>query len=80
MQVSAKHFNFAENDLIMECNFKLNDNVFVSPNLTHYADWEPAKIIDIETDNPYNGIVISAKLDCDGDIFFGRKENFKKTN
>lgn len=62
----------------METNFSLNDKVYVSPDLTHHSNWEPAQIIDIETDNPYNGIVISAKLHSDGDIFFGRKENFKK--
>lgn len=62
----------------METTFCLNDEVFVSPDLTHHQDWEPGQIIDIETDNPYNGIVIAAKMTTDGDIFFGRKENFRK--
>ncbi|QIU95098.1 transcriptional regulator [Bacteroides faecium] len=54
---------------------KVGDKVLVSPDLTMLADWTPATVIEVEN-NPFIGIVISAKTDK-GVIFFGQKDLFK---
>ena len=54
---------------------EIGDKVLVSPDLTMLADWTPATVIEVEN-NPFIGIVISAKTDK-GVIFFGRKDLFK---
>ena len=56
---------------------KLGDLVFISPDITSMKEWIKAQIIDIE-DNPFSGIIISAKAE-DGEVFFGRNEYFKPT-
>ncbi len=54
---------------------KVGDKVLVSPDLTMLADWTPATVIEVEN-NPFIGIVISAKTDK-GVIFFGQEDLFK---
>lgn len=54
---------------------KVGDKVLISPDLTLLADWTPATVIEVEN-NPFVGIVISAKTD-QGIIFFGQKDLFK---
>lgn len=54
---------------------KVGDKVLVSPDLTMLADWTPATVIEVEN-NPFIGIVISAKTD-EGVIFFGQEDLFK---
>ncbi len=54
---------------------KIGDLVHISPDLTMKDDWVDGKVIDIK-DNPFVGVVVSAKTDK-GVIFFGREELFK---
>lgn len=54
---------------------KIGDLVHISPDLTMKDDWMDGRVIDIK-DNPFVGVVVSAKTD-NGVIFFGREELFK---
>jgi len=54
---------------------KKGDNVMISPDLTHQADWISGEVIDVEN-NSFVGVVISARTPG-GLIFFGRAEMFK---
>ena len=56
-------------------DFKIGDNVMISPDLTHKADWTEGVVIDVE-DNSFIGIVISAKTPK-GEIFFDKEYMFK---
>ena len=62
----------------MKQEFKIGDEVLLSPYLTHRSKWVKGKVTDVE-DNPFNGIVISAETE-DGEIFFQRAvpDYFKK--
>ena len=39
---------------------RLEDNVLISPEVTHKSDWTQGTVIDVEA-NPFVGMVISAK-------------------
>lgn len=54
---------------------RTGDKVLISPDLTHFKNWEPAEVIEVEK-NPFVGIVISAKTK-DGHIFFGYQDLFQ---
>ena len=54
---------------------KIGDLVHISPDLTMKDDWVDGKVIDIK-DNPFVGVVVSAKTDK-GVIFFEHEELFK---
>lgn len=54
---------------------KVGDYVLISPDLTHFSNWVPAKVIEVE-DNSFIGIVVSAQTE-NGDIFFGKESLFK---
>ncbi|ADY38184.1 hypothetical protein Bacsa_3663 (plasmid) [Phocaeicola salanitronis DSM 18170] len=54
---------------------KVKDKVLISPDLTQFAEWIPATVIEVEN-NPFVGVVISAKTE-DGIIFFGQEDLFK---
>lgn len=59
----------------MKEEFKVGDNVAISPDLTFKYDWVTGKVINVE-ENPYVGTVLSAELPESGEIFFGRADNF----
>ena len=63
--MNAKSFN----------KMKIGDLVHISPDLTMKDDWVDGRVVDIK-DNPFVGVVVSAKTD-NGVIFFGREELFK---
>ncbi len=54
---------------------KLGDRVLISPQVTGRIDWVEATIVEVEN-NPYVGIVITAKAD-DGEVFFEKEDMFK---
>jgi hypothetical protein len=54
---------------------KVGDKVYISSDLTGLDNKIPGEIIDVE-DNPFRGIVISAKT-ADNNIFFGVKDLFE---
>lgn len=54
---------------------KIGDLVHISPDFTMKDDWVNGKVIDIK-DNPFVGVVVSAKTDK-GVIFFEHEELFK---
>lgn len=54
---------------------KRGDKVLISPDLTRFTEWKSGTVIKVE-DNPFAGIVISAKTD-EGEIFFGYQDLFK---
>lgn len=54
---------------------KLGDKVLISPQVTGRIDWVEATIVEVEN-NPYVGIVITAKAD-DGEVFFEKEDMFK---
>lgn len=47
----------------------------ISPQVTGRIDWVEATIVEVEN-NPYVGIVITAKAD-DGEVFFEKEDMFK---
>ena len=51
------------------------NRVLIAPQVTGRENWTEATIIEIEN-NPYVGIVITAKAD-DGEIFFEKEDMFK---
>lgn len=53
-----------------------NDYVMVSPQVTHYPDWEKGQIIEIE-DNPWRGTVITVRME-NGDIYWDVEDYFEK--
>lgn len=53
----------------------MNDFVMVSPQVSHYAEWQKGQIIDIE-DNPFRGTVITVRMQ-NGDIFWDVAEYFE---
>jgi hypothetical protein len=55
---------------------RIGDTVFISPDLTGQTDWSKGTVIDVEN-NSFVGVVITAKAEQDGDIFFGRDHSFK---
>ena len=57
---------------------KIGDNVLISPDLTHLANWENGEVIKVEN-NSFVGVVVSAQTD-DGDVFFGCQDMFKPVN
>ena len=56
-------------------NFKVGDQVLVSPQVTGEKEWIEATIIEIEQ-NPFVGIVITVETD-DKNIFFEKEDMFK---
>jgi len=54
---------------------KTGDRVLISPQVTGRTKWIEATVIEVEQ-NPYVGIVITAKAD-DGEIFFEKEDMFK---
>lgn len=54
---------------------KTGDRVLIAPQVTGRADWTEATITEVEQ-NPYVGIVITAKAD-DGEIFFEKRDMFR---
>lgn len=53
-----------------------NDYVMVSPQVTHYPDWEKGQIIEVE-DNPWRGTVIIVRME-NGDVFWDVEAYFEK--
>lgn len=53
-----------------------NDYVMVSPQVTHYPDWEKGQIIEVE-DNPWRGTVIVVRME-NGDVFWDVEAYFEK--
>lgn len=56
-------------------NFKVGDQVLVSPQVTGEKEWIEATIIEIEQ-NPFVGIVITVETD-DKNVFFEKEDMFK---
>lgn len=55
---------------------KVDDKVLISPELTHKeGQWMPGVVIEVEN-NSFVGLVVSAQTE-DGDVFFGREDQFK---
>ncbi|MVZ62485.1 transcriptional regulator [Sphingobacterium humi] len=54
---------------------KTGDRVLISSQVTGRKDWTAATVIEVEQ-NPYAGIVITAKAD-DGEIFFEKEDMFR---
>jgi hypothetical protein len=54
---------------------KVGDKVLISTDLTKFADWVPATVIEVEN-NTFVGVVISAETK-DGNVFFGKEDLFK---
>lgn len=48
----------------------------VSPQVTHYPDWEKGQIIEVE-DNPWRGTVIVVRME-NGDVFWDVEDYFEK--
>ena len=59
----------------MDEEFKVGDNVAISPDLTFKFDWVTGKVIGVE-EHEDRGTVIVAELPESGEIFFGSKYNF----
>lgn len=57
---------------------KKGDRVFISPQVTGYADWVAGTVVEVEK-NPFVGTVITAKTD-NGVIFFEKEYLFRKEN
>lgn len=53
----------------------MNDYVMVSPQVSHYSEWQKGQIIDIE-DNPFRGTVITVRMQ-NGDIFWDVADYFE---
>ena len=75
--VTRKSRIFATNkyNFYIFVNMRIGDKVLISPDLTHAKNWTQGEVIEVE-DNPFVGIVISAKT-ADGNIFFGYKDLFE---
>ena len=58
------------------CIMAKNDYVMVSPQVTHYPDWEKGQIIEVE-DNPWRGTVIVVRME-NGDVFWDVEDYFEK--
>ena len=58
--------------------FRLQDKVMISPELTHRGEWLEGTVIDVE-DNPFQGILISAETP-DRNVYFGRLDAFQLMN
>lgn len=56
-------------------NFKVGDQVLVSPQVTGEKEWIEATIIEVEQ-NPFVGIVITVETD-DKNVFFEKEDMFK---
>lgn len=54
---------------------EIGDKVIISPDLTSYAEWAPATVIDVDN-NPSDGLLISARTE-NGSIFKGKAYLFK---
>lgn len=54
----------------------VNDFVMVSPQVSHYPNWEKGQIIEIEN-NSWRGQVIVVRMQ-NGDIFWDVADYFKK--
>ena len=54
---------------------KIGDNVLISPDVTHRAEWTPGVVIEVEA-NPFVGTVISAET-ANGEIYFDKEFRFK---
>ena len=52
-----------------------NEKVLISPDLTHQEEWIIGTVIETEK-NSFVGTVITAKTE-EGDIFFGKEDQFK---
>lgn len=63
---------YYKNNIMM----KIGDKVLISPQVTGREDWIEGTVLQIE-DNPFVGIVITAKSD-DGETFFEKEYLFKK--
>lgn len=55
----------------------VNDYVMVSPQVSHYPNWEKGQIIEVEN-NPFRGTVLVVRM-ANGDIFWDVESCFKKT-
>lgn len=58
-----------------QTNFKVGDQVLVSPQVTGEKEWIEATIIEVEQ-NPFVGIVITVETD-DKNVFFEKEDMFK---
>lgn len=58
-----------------QTDFKVGDQVLVSPQVTNFSHWEEATIIEIE-ENPFVGIVINV-VTAQGLIFWEKEDMFK---
>ena len=56
-------------------NFKVGDQVLVSPQVTGEKEWIEATIIEVEQ-NPFVGIVITVET-YDKNVFFEKEDMFK---
>lgn len=55
---------------------KIGDLVKISPDVTGANDWQDAVVTDVEQ-NPFNGVVITAKTLIGGILYFNRQSYFK---
>jgi len=63
----------------MKTNHFLNfgEQVLIAPDLTGQKEWVKGEVIEVDTTNPF-GAVIAARSVVDNDVFFGRKEAFRR--
>lgn len=53
----------------------LGDVLLISPDLTRLPDWIQGRVIEVDN-NSFIGTVISAETE-DGNVFFGKPDQFK---
>ncbi len=56
--------------------FKIGDKVQISPDITGTNQWLDGQVTDVEN-NPFNGVVVSAKALVNGIIYFNRSQYFR---